>query len=71
MENQDYNLTAEQDVAAFDTATIGITNTYEPDPKDKEQDDETEYTEDEVEYADGEGTLLNEEFNEEDEDEEQ
>jgi|GEM_PF-1486561 len=42
----------------------------EPDPNDKEDDgDDSEYADDEVEFADGEGTLLSEEFDdEEDED---
>jgi len=40
----------------------------EPDPNDKEDDDDSEYADDEVEFADGEGTLLSEEFDD-DEDE--
>ncbi|RZL37869.1 MAG: hypothetical protein EOO96_04155 [Pedobacter sp.] len=41
----------------------------EPDPEDNDSEDDSEYSEDEVEFADGEGTLLNEEFENEEEDE--
>ncbi|GGI29197.1 hypothetical protein [Pedobacter mendelii] len=79
MKNQDYNLTAEYDVTNIDQFQIDrsehneklefdIENSadIEPDPIDKEDDDDSEYSDDEVEFADGEGTLLNEEFDEED-----
>lgn len=46
------------------------TTDAEPGPDDNEEDeDDSTYSEDEVEYADGEGTLLNEEFEKDDEDE--
>ena len=42
----------------------------EPGPEgDEDENDDSTYSEDEVEYADGEGTLLNEEFENDDEDE--
>lgn len=47
------------------------TTDTEPGPEDDEEEaDDSTYSEDEVEYADGEGTLLNEEFENDDEDEE-
>jgi len=40
-----------------------------PDPDDEDEvTEDAEYSEDEVEYADGEGTLLNEEFSEDQDD---
>jgi len=46
------------------------TTDTEPGPEDDEdEDDDSTYSEDEVKYADGEGTLLNEEFENDDEDE--
>ncbi|MFC4211370.1 hypothetical protein ACFOWA_09270 [Pedobacter lithocola] len=70
MENQDYNFTEEQETTAIEDKLDSL-NAHEPDPKDKEDEDDSEYADDEIEYADGEGTLLNEEFSEEKEDEEQ
>ncbi|MCZ4221867.1 hypothetical protein [Pedobacter rhodius] len=44
------------------------TSGAEPDPTDEDEDaDDSDYSADEVEFADGEGTLLNEEFEDDEE----
>lgn len=66
MKNQSYNLIEEQEITNIEQ--FEAHHSVEPDPKDK--DDDSGYSDDEVEFADGEGTLLSEEFDEEDSEDE-